>query len=204
MIKARAFRRLKGIKTPKRYIFKGIRKDRTQIFIEVSTDDSFLYKGKPTILAVLRDISESKRFQDKLDKISNCFFSLNSSSSDNIDKLVALCGDLMNATCALYNKLDNKMLCTFGKWNAPEGYNPLSPASGHICYDVIRRTGDKITVIQDLQKTRYAKTDPNVKRYKLNTYMGVGVQFAQLYIGALCVVFKDKYMPTEEDKKLMA
>jgi len=42
-----------------------------------------------------------------------------------------------------------------------------------------------------------------VVSYKLQTYIGIAVKFGSDYIGSLCVVYQNDYVPGEEDKRLM-
>jgi PAS domain S-box-containing protein len=147
--------------------------------------------------------TELKRTGEKLAKISDCFLNFEPDPRENINRLTALCGELLRATCALYNRLDRGLLHSWGRWNTPADYNPVDKPDGHICYDVIRKAGDKVLVVSNLPLTHYAQTDPNVILYKLQTYVGRAVKFADTYVGSLCVVYQDEFVPTEEDKRLM-
>jgi len=154
--------------------------------------------------SVGRDFSERKRTEERLTRLNDCLLSFGLDPDDNINRLVGLCGDLLGATCALYNSLlDGGMLFSAGRWNTPPDFDPLDLAEGHICHDVIQSQSDEVFVIRDLQQTRYADTDPNVTRYNLQTYMGKAVKRGKKHIGALCVVYQDDRDPAEEDRKLL-
>lgn len=60
-----ATKRQRGEAVPGRYEFKGIRKDGSPVDIEVSAN-TITYRGRPAILAYLRDISERKSINDEL------------------------------------------------------------------------------------------------------------------------------------------
>jgi len=136
-------------------------------------------------------------------KLNKCLLSFGLDPVENINKLVALCGELMNATCALYNRLDGDMLCSIGIWNVPSDCSLVDKAKGHICYDVIKYASDDIIFIRHLQNTPYANSDVNVKKYSLETYIGRAVKFSGKYIGALCVVYQKDFVPTSEEEYLM-
>lgn len=140
---------------------------------------------------------------ERLSKINECFLNFSPGSFDNINRLTSLCGELFGATCALYNRLDQGLLYSWGQWNTPPDYNPVDKPDGHICYDVIKNASDKVLVVSKLQETHYAQTDPNVIPYKLETYVGQAVKFGKSYVGALCVVFQDDFVPSEGDKMMM-
>jgi len=136
-------------------------------------------------------------------KLSESFLSFGPDPEENINRLVALCGELMGATCSLYNRLEGELLCSIGKWNIPSDCSLSDKAEGHICYDVIKYALDDIVFIRHLQDTPYANSDANVKKYNLQTYIGHAVKFNDNYIGALCVVYREDFVPTSEQESLM-
>ena len=58
-------RRQRGEDVPSKYEFKGIKKDGTTVFIELSAA-GIIYRGEPATLAYLRDITEHKMMNDAL------------------------------------------------------------------------------------------------------------------------------------------
>lgn len=145
---------------------------------------------------------ENGLIEKNLKKINKCFYEFGEDPLQNMNKLTALCGELMGAACALYNRIDEGMLCSWGQWNTPEGYWPADKPEGHICYDVIRNNSDDIKVIRNLLETDYAKTDPNVIPYKLQTYVGQAVKFNKTNVGSLCVVYQKDFVPNDSEKKI--
>ncbi|WP_051617275.1 GAF domain-containing protein [Desulfonatronovibrio hydrogenovorans] len=156
------------------------------------------------------DITERKKAEDalrrsekRLTKINQCLLSLGPDYNANVQRLTELCGQLLGATCALYSRLDNGLLCSVGQWRTPGDYNPQDQPQGHICYDLIRQDAFETVVIRNLQQTVYAKTDPNVSRFSLNTYIGHPVKADGQNVGAICAVFQTDFEPCEDDKKIM-
>ncbi len=167
----------------------------------VMRDDNNLFRGA---VYVAQDITERKRAENRLAKLNECFLNFGSNSEENINRLVANCGELMNAACALYNCLEGNILRSVGEWNAPPGFNPVDTPEGHICYDVIQQSLDSPVVIRNLQNTPYFQTDPNVKQYGLHTYVGMAVKLRQIAIGSLCVVYQADIEPSPEELNLMS
>ena len=58
--------------------------------------------------------------------------------------------------------------------------------------------------MRDLQNTKYAETDPNVKRYKLETYIGYPIKWNNEVIGSLCAVYQKDFVPNEDDMRLVS
>ncbi|MDP3804595.1 MAG: PAS domain S-box protein, partial [Candidatus Omnitrophota bacterium] len=101
------------------------------------------------LLAIVRDIDERKQTEGRLEMINEAFLNFTVRPLENINNLTALLGKLLEANCALYNRLEGDTLSTCGMWNVPEGFNLADKAQGHICYDVIKSGNPGIIVIRN-------------------------------------------------------
>ena len=162
------------------------------------------------VVLVFRDVTEEHQMQEalreneeRLAEINKRLLSLGTDFDANVDQLTALCGKLLGATCALYNRLEGGMLCSFGQWQTPPDYKPRDRPDGHICYDVIQQANHDTLVVRNLLDTAYAKTDPNVTQYTLKTYVGHAVKCGAEVVGSLCAVFQSDVDPTEGDKRIL-
>jgi two-component system cell cycle sensor histidine kinase/response regulator CckA len=160
-------------------------------------------EGQRYFSAIVRDVTERKKAERRLTRLNDCFLSFGPDPIRNINALVELCGELLGATSALYNRLDGGLLRAIGKWNTPPDFKATESSEGHICYDVVRGDDAKLMVVRNLPGTTYYRTDPNVRKYNLKTYIGLPVRFGQKNIGSLCAVFQDDVTPTEDDSRLM-
>jgi PAS domain S-box-containing protein len=159
--------------------------------------------GKPAgLIGIAIDITDRRRKEHRLKRLTDCFLSFGTDPAENINRMTALCGELLGATCALYNRLEGGLLCSLGQWNPPPDYVPQDKPEGHICYDVIRRRSEDLFIVRNLPETRYFKSDPNVARYHLKTYVGKAVLFSNAAVGSLCVVFEKDYEPDAEDRRI--
>jgi two-component system cell cycle sensor histidine kinase/response regulator CckA len=161
-------------------------------------------EGEKFFQAIIRDISERKKSEERLAKLNDCFLCFGPDPSLNIKRLVTVCGELMEGGGALYNRLEEGMLCTAGTWNLLGDYNAGENPEGHLCFDVVRMTQEGVLTVRNLPATGYAASDPIVRQYKLQTYVGRGVRFAESVIGSLCVVYQHDYVPTTDDERLMS
>ncbi|RJO65232.1 MAG: PAS domain S-box protein [Candidatus Omnitrophota bacterium] len=155
------------------------------------------------VLCVGNDITEYKKLEERLVSLNKVFLTLGSDFDKNIQQLTRTCGELLDATCALYNKISEGMLCSVGQWNTPEDYTPASSPEGHICYDLLRSKQKDILVVRNLDQSQYYVSDPNVVKYHLKTYIGCPVQAFGEVISTLCVVFQRDIEPTDHDKRLI-
>ena len=157
------------------------------------------------MIAVMRDITEQKQKEEILhhnkrvfSEITACLIELGSEYDQNVNTLTALCGRLLGATCAFYNRLQGDLLCSLGQWRAPPDFNPVDRPHGHLCHDVILAGSRESVVVRDLPRTAYARTDPSITRYDLKTYVGHAVFSGGKSVGSLCVVYqKDVELSTE-------
>lgn len=155
------------------------------------------------VLVIVRDITERRRDENRLRSLNEAMLSLGVDPGENIRTLTALCGRLLRADVALYNRISDDMLCAVGQWSTPPDYKPMDRPEGHICYDVIQRAQEGPLVVRNLQESSYAETDPNVRAFGLQTYLGYAVRFGADYVGSLCVVFRRDFDPNESDLRLM-
>jgi|GEM_PF-368462 PAS domain S-box-containing protein len=159
---------------------------------------------------VMFDITERKNAEKalrqgevRLEKINRCLLELGPNFDSNINRLTALGGELLGATYALYNRLQGDLLCSIGQWQTPPGFKSEDAPAGHICYDVIRNNREDAVVIANLPRTSYAESDPNVRAYGLQTYMGCAVKCEGKAVGSLCVVYGTDYRPTDDDRRIL-
>ena len=140
---------------------------------------------------------------NRLMRLNDCLSSLGLDYEDNINRLTALCGELLFATCALYNRFENGCLYAAGKWQTPVGFIDKVAPEGHLCYDIIRNNKDEVVTISNLAASCYALTDPNVLTYHLQTYCGQVVRCEGKAVGSLCVVYTIDYQLKDEERRIL-
>jgi hypothetical protein len=151
---------------------------------------------------LLLDITERKRAEMRLDRINECLVLLGSDSAENVNELVRLCGSLLGARLAVYSQTTDGVR-TLAKWNVPEGFVPIDNPEGRLCEIVTASDDDGLKVVGNLRETSYARTDPNVLAFGLDTYVGLPISRGEHRLGALCFLFDRPYEPSESDRKLI-
>jgi PAS domain S-box-containing protein len=154
-------------------------------------------------MPVKNTITSKIQTEENLRHLSDTFLSFSDDPAENIRKLIASLGEMLGAACCLYNKLNNGQLVTVAGWKTPPGFKGTDRAEGHICTDLILEGGDGFVLIQDLAKSKYAKTDPVVTALSLNTYFGKVVELSGKTLGSICSLFTDRYSPSLEDKEII-
>ncbi len=134
-------------------------------------------------VAVKRDITERKRAEERLAKINECFLSFGTNPTENINRLTAVCGELLGATGTLYNRKDQVMVCSSSS--------------------VIDQSDNHPFVVSDLPGTTSAQTESNVMFYGLKTYISQAVKCKDICIGVLYAIYQKDFIPSDADKGVM-
>jgi len=148
-------------------------------------------------------LRDRQQQETRLNRVNAVLLNLGDDFERNVQLLTAAGGELLEADCALYNRLDGELLCAKGQWQTPPGFKAEDAPEGHLCYDVIRQASNEPRVVAHLQETAYVKTDPNVAAYGLRTYLGCPVRFGGKNRGSLCVVYRRDYQPSADDRRIL-
>lgn len=183
----------------------AIRKDGTTFPCLLKANPIYYEEKASGIRGFIIDITEQKKDEQALEKLNQTLLNLGPDYDENVNRLTRLAGELLGGSCALYNRLDEKreMLCALGQWKPPQDFEPEDKPQGHICFDVIKQNPGEVFLVKNLPETKYAETDPNVKKYDLKTYIGSVVKLKEKPIGSVCVVFQKDFEPNEEEKNFL-
>lgn len=143
------------------------------------------------------------RIEKRLARMNDCFLNFGADPVANIDRLTALCGEMLGADAALYNRLDQGKFCSWGQWHWPYECDRRDRPEGHICFEVIEKGSKEAFLIRDLPSSSYARTDPNLVRHGFKTYLGKAVQLGDKDVGSLCTVYREDFVPTAEDRRVL-
>ena len=155
--------------------------------------------GAPvSLLAIARDITERKAAEERLRAFAQCLLEFSPDTRANINRMVAMCGNLLGGDMALYNRLEENLIRAVGQWHTPPDYPVQTRAEGRVCLDVIRRSLDAPVLVRDLQNSPYATSDANVKHLGLRTWVGMAVKCRGQTAGSLCVMFRKDQVPSED------
>lgn len=137
-------------------------------------------------------------------EINACLVNLGQDYHENVNTLTELCGKLLGATCALYNRLEGGMLCPIGQWNVPAGYTFAGNPEGHPCNDAIRQGLRQVILVKNLPETSYCRSDPNVQRFGLRTCASHVVHSGNDPVGSLCVVYQHDIDLDSQDQGVLS
>gem|GEM_PF-1459522 len=150
--------------------------------------------NRRSFLITAHDIDDRKRSEEKISQLHQVFTQLGVDPQKNIDFIVEQTALIIKAACSIYNKIDcngTSIMC-FSGYQLPKDYARQDAPQGHICFEATMSTKDQPVAIHDLTGTIYEKSDPNVKKYHLKSYLGHPVNLREKTIGSLCIVDTQK------------
>jgi len=197
-------RKLKQAIDERPYQIELLHRDGHRVWAELTTTVVYDAEQRPiAVQAIARNIDERKRFEQRLTALRDGFLHFGPDPVSNINRLTALAGELLTASCAIYHRLEGDGLHAVGCWHTPPDFPPFCAADGCICAQGIARQSPEPCVLHDLPHSPYAATDPHVRRYGLQTYIGYPVALQNANIGSLSVVYRQEYAPSDDDLQLL-
>ena len=161
-------------------------------------------KDKTTVSYVLtaaRDMTNLKRSAERLRRINDCLLNLGVNPKDNINRLTALCGEMLGASFALYNSLEKGHLCDSNGWQLPALDRECRAVTEYMFYEGVRKLS--LFAEEDLEKPQYGQISAEVKALGIKSYAGHLVRRGQTVVGSLSAVFIGQFSPTQEDRQII-
>lgn len=126
----------------------------------------------------------------RLKRVNKLFSSLGTDPVRNIHMIVEQTCEIFDATCSLYNVLEDESesLITWSGSRLPRDFQYRDSRDGHICYEATIKEKNQPIIIEDLFETDYVRSDPNVRKYQLRSYLGHPVVIDGVPRGSLCIV----------------
>jgi PAS domain S-box-containing protein len=184
----KAINRVEGIPP---IVFRCRHKNGSWRYLRVTGNSLPHVSGTTGLIINSLDITDQKLADEHTDIINRCRIGWGTNYQQNVDSITAVAAETLKATCAVYNRLEGDVLRSVSVWCEPPGYKRVDKAEGHICCDVMHLNQDNCIVVHDLLDSPYADTDPNVRAYGLQAYVGNVVRAGGRAVGSLCVVFQD-------------
>lgn len=137
---------------------------------------------------------------DKIKKLNECFLNNTKDPKDNINRLIALCGEILDASAVFYNKLKSGTVVMSAVWNLPKGFLPKTDGKSCFCSDIIRGKFETTPiVIKSFKDTDYHETNTLLSGFGFNSIIGTPIKWRNKIIGSLCILFKNKMREEQKD-----
>ncbi|MDX9973141.1 MAG: transporter substrate-binding domain-containing protein, partial [FCB group bacterium] len=159
--------------------------------------------GERQILSAAVDITERKKIEDRMRRVTECLLSLGPDYEQNVRHITALCGILLGGNAAFYRRIANDTLVSVGEWGNVQGYSKETTAAGTVCAELIRNSADGPLAIADLPTAPYPQTVAAAALNGWKSYLGHSVRSGAESGGALCVLFSAHTVPNEGDRRIM-
>ncbi len=162
-----------------------------------------LLDGRRCVLGVIRDVTARRQSEDRLRRVNECFLGFSADPKQNIEDLIELCGEVLEADWAAYLRMDDRRLEVVSEWGVPEALDMPEDPSGCICDDVMKADAMDTVALTRLQQSSYAQTDPNIRDCGATSYLGKAVRGHDGTLGSICAFYRGHCDPTEEDERLI-
>ncbi len=132
--------------------------------------------------------------------LNKCLLCLGPEHEQNLARLVAAVGEILDASCAAYTVMSAGAVKIRKCWGLPATFQGLKLPGSTLCQEVVERNEPRCIVVPDLQTHPAGSDNPLVCEMGLRTYVGHVVRVRGKPVGALCAVFKDvrRLAPAEE------
>lgn len=176
---------------------------------------AYVYKEKRVVCAIVRDITLKKRTEERLELLNKVFLSLGSDYNENIMLLVRECGRLLFACESFYCKfktaskdtppdsLENPMVKFIYSWHLPGNAITNNKTKELLFLESFRNNPNGFNVIRGQKETDNKVGDVQ----KIGGNYGSVISNYVCSFGnessAICVVYKDDYIPDDEDREVL-
>ena len=141
--------------------------------------------------------------EEQIAKLNECLLNFGKDVHVNINSLVVLCGELFDATCANYSRLEGDRLRTVHQWLVPPNVIGPDPGKSPPCSDGVRRGEHTPVVLRNLSHTPHVLSDPWIQEQGIQTFMGQTILVEGQCTGVLSLYFQWDGVPNDCDKQLI-
>lgn len=153
----------------------------------------------------VEDITDKKIAELQIGELNHLFLEMSIDPTQNIQIIVKKACEILNGTCALYNRLDydSNLLVTLSEFNAPAEILINGNPEGHLCYETTIKGENKPVVIENILDSEYRDIDSKVVENGFQSYIGIPVIIDNETIGSLCVLGKEPRQFTQTEVNIM-
>ncbi|ADU63651.1 MAG: response regulator [Pseudodesulfovibrio sp.] len=160
--------------------------------------------GSPLRMAgIAFDITERRRTENRLSSINTCVLGFTADPDENISSLTGLIRELLGGQVACYKRLEKGGNACVSAWGAPACAISADCVDESVFAAMLAGRGQGVFVVRDLQSTPFALQDTLASAASPSTFVGDLVFLDGRPVGALYVLFRGDYEPSENDGKLM-
>jgi PAS domain S-box-containing protein len=159
--------------------------------------------GTPMRMAgIVHDITERRRIENRLASINTCVLGFRADPDENISSLTGLIGELLGGQVACYRRLVKGAPQAVSAWGEQVCHPEGGCVGEHILTDMTLKKDGDIFVIRNLATSSYAE-EGDSPTAEAGTFVGRVVSIEGQPVGALCILFRNDFVPSHNDEKLL-
>lgn len=164
------------------------------------------------VLLSFRDVSGQLELEDsanknkiRLNRFNRTFQGFSSDSSVNINRLVALLGEMLGAASCTYSKSNETEFTPVSTWKSPYMHDFDPGTVNSVILEQSRLEKGEFTFIPRPQLAAYLKENPALQeKYGLKTLLGIPIHSDDALQGILSLTFTFNYQLRNEDREFCA
>ncbi len=147
-------------------------------------------RGKQSIDHYQEILEQDAGEKDPVRHLADLFHLLGKDPDQNIELIVRRACETLGTAACLYNRLDreNGTLVCRASYNLPLDFPTVSPQKGNICFEATISEKYRPVVLEDLARTPFGQSDPNISRFDLKSYLGCPIFCNHRVIGSLAAI----------------
>lgn len=149
----------------------------------------------------------------RLDQVSAFFARFGEDPTENIERVLTLCGELLDADTVVYHRLEGDEALLSAGWQVPSGFPTRSRTEEHLCGAMIAAareqqasTGQQprgVFYLPDLAAEDHPGAQHLSVDYQFRTGLGKPIFAGQRTLGGLCILFHQPYILKAPDEYLL-
>lgn len=127
------------------------------------------------LLGVVHDITDRRRMQDRLEKLTQCFLNLGPEPFENIERIIECGWDILGGSFVAYSRLGDGKLSVLSTLRGIEGFSISVEPKTSIGYEIISKGGDEPYAL-DVSGGFYKDSDHLIRKYGISSFLGYPVK----------------------------
>jgi PAS domain S-box-containing protein len=150
---------------------------------------------------------------ERLEQVSAYFARFGEDPLENIERVLVLCGELLQADTVLYHRLSDETVRLVAGWQAPPDFPAQAPAAETLCGAMITaaqecqaetgRPPRGVFYLPDLPSDEHPGAQALAHNFRFQSGVGKPIFSSDQVLGGLCALFREPYELKPHDEYLL-
>lgn len=156
------------------------------------------------VLRLTRNIAQEREVAERqLARLNSCLLSFGSNSMVNIQSLVDLCGELLEADGVAYQRIEGDSVCVVASYGSSQFCRPAESLKGSLVEAVINTIYSVPLYTNSRENPELHDRMPTLASSNCKTFVAQLVRSGQDVLGVLCVFYKKEIKSSPENLRFV-